>query len=627
MTFWIAAVDRNEREPDWEEVRSTSFRTAVSQALLRFGARGDWTIAKDETWPGVSDHGAGTELAYHAEEYPDVLFVRTAGLPAAQSANTQLTTIEDLRIERAPEDLAAQWVANGHGPMRSARLFHGCQFPAELQNFDNFEDTTDRSDATSSVQFSIGDEVYRVWVAPLRPFDRSADIREQEAKAFQVAEHEVEDGDVERALENANAWASDVVFETDNVAMLEDYFARIWNARATQLRQQGAAAGRAAASPERLLGLAAAALAPYNGWAIEYHPDAKLWEVRHPQSDLYLQFALDRPDNGTISWVMFDQEAPDDGVDAGTVRFPTQGRDAQQLQNVLKPIMDRYQPAPEYVDSTSARFKQLELDRGPRRTATAPDVDDTAERFKLLELNGGKKLNPAAAKVYRLQKVIGTLQRDLAPPNVKGGVLSSPDQLVGQVLAPFLEDRSAESFVTVFVNVRNKIIGYLEYTMGSATGVSVDVSGILREGLQVGAAGFVTAHNHPSGDPTPSTDDRALWERLRAAGELLGVPCVDNLVVGGDGRFFSESQDGYSRVTVQRRAAAEKNPAYPIAGELQQQTITQLTGNPLEVHSASGLEGTFARSEDAEFFADELRRSGARNVKVEKRTRTRSQKR
>lgn len=58
------------------------------------------------------------------------------------------------------------------------------------------------------------------------------------------------------------------------------------------------------------------------------------------------------------------------------------------------------------------------------------------------------------------------------------------------------------------------------------------------------AAGLILAHNHPSGDPTPSGDDRALADRLRQAGELLGVQLLDFLIVTDTERYYSFKQSG-----------------------------------------------------------------------------------
>ena len=57
------------------------------------------------------------------------------------------------------------------------------------------------------------------------------------------------------------------------------------------------------------------------------------------------------------------------------------------------------------------------------------------------------------------------------------------------------------------------------------------------------AAALVIAHNHPSGDVSPSPDDRAVTDRLREAGELLGIELLDALIVGPGQRFYSTAED------------------------------------------------------------------------------------
>lgn len=66
---------------------------------------------------------------------------------------------------------------------------------------------------------------------------------------------------------------------------------------------------------------------------------------------------------------------------------------------------------------------------------------------------------------------------------------------------------------------------------------------VFRVAIVVGAAGVILAHNHPSGDPTPSADDRVVTEQLVAAGRLLDIPVLDHVIVG-HGRFTSFAEAG-----------------------------------------------------------------------------------
>ena len=149
--------------------------------------------------------------------------------------------------------------------------------------------------------------------------------------------------------------------------------------------------------------------------------------------------------------------------------------------------------------------------------------------------------NPAAKQI-RVQRVVAKTLKEQSPILDRGFEVRTPAELVEKI-RPFM-DSTNELFVAVFVNIRNKVVGYTEFTSGSSSSVEVHPSGIFQGALLAGAAAVITIHNHPSGDPTPSNEDRALWRRLRDAGNLMGLPVLDNLVIGDTGRFFSEMEEG-----------------------------------------------------------------------------------
>jgi DNA repair protein RadC len=66
---------------------------------------------------------------------------------------------------------------------------------------------------------------------------------------------------------------------------------------------------------------------------------------------------------------------------------------------------------------------------------------------------------------------------------------------------------------------------------------------VFRAAIAEAAAGIVVLHNHPSGNPTPSADDRAVTRQLVEAGRLLDIPVYDHVIVGGD-RYFSFAEAG-----------------------------------------------------------------------------------
>ncbi|MCG8417908.1 MAG: DNA repair protein RadC [Proteobacteria bacterium] len=101
-----------------------------------------------------------------------------------------------------------------------------------------------------------------------------------------------------------------------------------------------------------------------------------------------------------------------------------------------------------------------------------------------------------------------------------------------------LSGLAQEVFVVLALDARNVVTDAIEVARGSLTHVEVHPREVFRPLIRQAAAAAVVAHNHPSGDPTPSDDDVALTLRLRAAGEIIGIPIIDHLVVG-EGRYIS----------------------------------------------------------------------------------------
>lgn len=95
-----------------------------------------------------------------------------------------------------------------------------------------------------------------------------------------------------------------------------------------------------------------------------------------------------------------------------------------------------------------------------------------------------------------------------------------------------------ERFVVLGLSAKNQPVGWSCIGKGSLTTCPVSPSDVYRFLLMVGAVGCILLHNHPSGDPTPSADDVALTDRLRKAGDLVGVRVLDHIIIGR-GRHFS----------------------------------------------------------------------------------------
>ena len=100
---------------------------------------------------------------------------------------------------------------------------------------------------------------------------------------------------------------------------------------------------------------------------------------------------------------------------------------------------------------------------------------------------------------------------------------------------PRLRHATQERFFVVLLDGRHRVIRHELVSQGTLTASLVHPREVFRPALREAAAALVLVHNHPSGDPTPSREDREVTERLSRAGELLGVPVVDHVVVAERG--------------------------------------------------------------------------------------------
>jgi DNA repair protein RadC len=111
------------------------------------------------------------------------------------------------------------------------------------------------------------------------------------------------------------------------------------------------------------------------------------------------------------------------------------------------------------------------------------------------------------------------------------------------IMKMLFADAAQEHFVVFHLGVASKVLGYEVVAQGACNTVQVSPADVFRGAIVGGASSIVIAHNHPSGDPTPSIEDRAATERLRAAADLLGIKLLDHVIVGGDAHYsFAERE-------------------------------------------------------------------------------------
>ena len=119
---------------------------------------------------------------------------------------------------------------------------------------------------------------------------------------------------------------------------------------------------------------------------------------------------------------------------------------------------------------------------------------------------------------------------------------------VADLLAPEMAYSDQELVKVVLVDTRNNVIAYPTVCQGSLNSAHMRIGEIFRDAIRRNAAALIIAHNHPSGDPTPSPEDIALTRQIVEAGRLLGIEVLDHLVLGHAGKFVSlkEKRLGFS---------------------------------------------------------------------------------
>ncbi|MES2832800.1 MAG: DNA repair protein RadC [Pseudomonadota bacterium] len=140
-------------------------------------------------------------------------------------------------------------------------------------------------------------------------------------------------------------------------------------------------------------------------------------------------------------------------------------------------------------------------------------------------LNG---LGPA--KYAQLQAVLELARRSLGE-NLQAGVILSAPSTVKQYLQLFFSGQAHESFVVLFLDVRNRLIAADEMFRGTLTHTSVYPREVVKSALRHNAASVILSHNHPSGSTEPSNADIALTATLQQALRLIDVRVLDHFVI------------------------------------------------------------------------------------------------
>lgn len=159
-----------------------------------------------------------------------------------------------------------------------------------------------------------------------------------------------------------------------------------------------------------------------------------------------------------------------------------------------------------------------------------PSQNPKARGMRIAEPRGATRATVCTKTAGRGKNAIDVC---VTRPRKTTGPLRNPGDACRMLRKTASYDR--ETFHVILLDAGLRVIGIEEAHRGTLLGVEVHPREVFKSAIQSNAASLVLAHNHPSGSSTPSREDLVLTERLAEAGQLLGIPVVDALVVADDG--------------------------------------------------------------------------------------------
>lgn len=157
-----------------------------------------------------------------------------------------------------------------------------------------------------------------------------------------------------------------------------------------------------------------------------------------------------------------------------------------------------------------------------------------AELMKLKGIGEAKAITIVAA--LELGK-----RRKLSEMGDKVKLVSSMD--VFQYIGPILSDLSHEEFWVLYLNRSNKILDKYKLSQGGIAGTVIDIRLLLKRGIELLASSLIICHNHPSGNLSPSSNDKKITEKIKLASDQLDIKVLDHIIVA-ENAYFSFSDEG-----------------------------------------------------------------------------------
>ncbi|VVB84193.1 RadC-like JAB domain protein [uncultured archaeon] len=157
---------------------------------------------------------------------------------------------------------------------------------------------------------------------------------------------------------------------------------------------------------------------------------------------------------------------------------------------------------------------------------------------QLMNIHGIKESKAAQiAACFEIARRLESFNEEVKPK------VNSPEDVYRRIY-PRMREQKKENFIELCLDTKNQIIREEIISIGSLNANVVHPREVFKTALAVSAAHIIVAHNHPSGDPTPSREDIEVTKKLIEAGKIIGVDVLDHVIIG-DGRHFSMKEAGH----------------------------------------------------------------------------------
>lgn len=191
-----------------------------------------------------------------------------------------------------------------------------------------------------------------------------------------------------------------------------------------------------------------------------------------------------------------------------------------------------------------AKAKPVEARTTSELLAAVFDLDEETAKSLQIKIDQSRSVAEAVrfmrtrrVNASEMAELLEELRKRKNPDSVKDGrpTIQSCNDVVSQAIE--IRDKKKEYLLAFFLNARNQLISKEIISIGTLTASLAHPREIFAPAIGKAAAGVILAHNHPSGDPSPSEEDMRLTKRVSQAGHILGIELLDHLIIAEQGSY------------------------------------------------------------------------------------------